>query len=888
MPENIAEWNALLLDYLLKIRERNPEFTFYLRKQNKYNKLNKGYWFQGTHNYCFVGFYKRGAGHHYTQSIGFVVKLNKQNEASARIEIVIKDETDEKLLNFYQRCLKAIGGFEQVNDIKFERYFPQDQDIFTSLDEFLNVHKPKIDSLIKEMGLEDEMFISEDEFYKSLKRVLSYRDKKNTQQNSHENPGMIVTNITWNSKDWKSPTEDQSDHRWVKEGNIPHESWNFDFENPRNKGNQILGYCQWKSAPSLEGDNNIVVFYSKNQIVGFYGQASFLKESEEINDVESYNIIARKDLSLVLENKIENIKDKGYLEDKTRVGQVGFNYLQNTATVLSILDEAKKLNPEQSGQINKLINWFKEKTEINNKNTIMSDAMEINQILTGPPGTGKTYHTVDEALKIVDPEFYEENANQREKLHKRFKELLITDWDSSSGRIAFCTFHQSFSYEDFVEGIKPQTLENKDIFYDVEPGIFKKICKLSENNKRSEALKKTKLISWEEDEYNDAIFYKLSLGNSRIEEDKDIYDYCINNNCIAIGFVDKNFSGLSESDIKKECKPLNVGEYAPQAISIFIWYLKKDNYVVISHGNQYIRALGKVVGDYEYNPNTPIHYNHFRDVEWIFFDEEIPVEDFYEKNFTQKTIYKLDSEGIRKDFFVQSTQSTTSSLEQEKEDKYVLIIDEINRGNIASIFGELITLIEKDKRVGGEEELEITLPYSKDPFKVPGNVYLLGTMNTADRSIEALDTALRRRFTFKEIPPQPGIIAEEGLCDEGKVEGIDLVAMLKAINQRIEKLIDKDHMIGHSYFLNVETFDDLKFVFFNKIIPLLQEYFFGDFGKIGLVLGEGFIQQKKQDFQFANFPHYDPDVRADLEERQVFKITSMESWKPQNFISIYQ
>jgi 5-methylcytosine-specific restriction protein B len=169
---------------------------------------------------------------------------------------------------------------------------------------------------------------------------------------------------------------------------------------------------------------------------------------------------------------------------------------------------------------------------------------------------------------------------------------------------------------------------------------------------------------------------------------------------------------------------------------------------------------------------------------------------------------------------------------------YVLIIDEINRGNVSQIFGELITLIEDDKRMGNQEALVATLPYSKKGFGVPPNLYIIGTMNTADRSVEALDTALRRRFCFEEMLPQP-----EKILDEGKIYDeyqIDLVELLQTINKRIEKLLDKDHQIGHSFFMSVLTIGGLKHVFQYKIIPLLQEYFFGDYGKIGLVLGKDF------------------------------------------------
>jgi 5-methylcytosine-specific restriction protein B len=191
---------------------------------------------------------------------------------------------------------------------------------------------------------------------------------------------------------------------------------------------------------------------------------------------------------------------------------------------------------------------------------------------------------------------------------------------------------------------------------------------------------------------------------------------------------------------------------------------------------------------------------------------------------------------------------------------YAIFIDEINRGNIARIFGELITLLEDDKRLGEDNEVIVRLPYSKKKFGVPPNLYVIGTMNTADRSIEALDTALRRRFEFRELPPQPELL-------EFTIEGgIDPEDLLRTINHRLERLCDRDHCIGHAYFqclADEPTLEGLKAVFKTKLIPLLQEYFFGDWGKIGLVLGKDFVTRRDvATFQFADFHHDDRDALA--------------------------
>ncbi len=216
---------------------------------------------------------------------------------------------------------------------------------------------------------------------------------------------------------------------------------------------------------------------------------------------------------------------------------------------------------------------------------------------------------------------------------------------------------------------------------------------------------------------------------------------------------------------------------------------------------------------------------------------------------------------------------------------YVLIIDEINRGNVSAIFGELITLIEEDKRLGNDEALTVTLPYSKDTFSVPPNLFILGTMNTADRSVEALDTALRRRFSFVEMPPKPQKIKEGKGMEE--IEGVNLSRLLTTINKRIERLLDKDHMIGHSYFMNLHTIEDLKKVFYNKVLPLLQEYFFGDYGKIGLVLGEGFFELTTDNNQdiFASFHDYDSNA---MMQRNVYHLKNINKMTDKAFVEALQ
>lgn len=219
----------------------------------------------------------------------------------------------------------------------------------------------------------------------------------------------------------------------------------------------------------------------------------------------------------------------------------------------------------------------------------------------------------------------------------------------------------------------------------------------------------------------------------------------------------------------------------------------------------------------------------------------------------------------------------------EAAPRYAVFIDEINRGNVARVFGELITLLEPDKRLGAEREVIVTLPYSRAAFGVPSNLHVIGTMNTADRSVEALDTALRRRFSFKELPPKPDLLSFT-------IEGdIDPARLLRAINLRLEKLRDRDHCIGHAFLLSIQgdpSLDALKDVFRSAILPLLQEYFFGDWAKIGLVLGRDFVRKRDTGgIDLADFPH---EEREALAERAVYELTDVDLLTNKSFQSIYQ
>lgn len=461
-----------------------------------------------------------------------------------------------------------------------------------------------------------------------------------------------------------------------------------------------------------------------------------------------------------------------------------------------------------------------------------------NLILYGPPGTGKTYSTAFEAVRLcIGDDAVTPPEGDRGSVMSRYKELV------DAGQIDFVTFHQSLSYEDFVEGLRPTTGSGGPDGQDepggsavgfslqVRDGIFKRISERARldvagpgSGKRLDRSRRV---------------FKVALGRRQVDEDR--IQYGLNNDVIHLGWggdldwSDERFDHFDEilSEWRDKVDPSATGFDGNVVIT---YSLRADaqtgDYVVLSDGRDRLRAVGELIGEYYFAPDAEFH-PHRRKVRWLWKDDAgVERSRFYPNGFRQHSVYKLDQKLIDWDALDEIVFGTDFDELGANARSYVLVIDEINRANISKVFGELITLLEPDKRLGAENEIRLVLPYSGKSFGVPRNLHIIGTMNTADRSIALLDTALRRRFSFRELMPEPDLLSP-GL------DGIDLRRLLGTLNERIEYLFDREHQIGHAYFFGCQSRADITEVLRFKVIPLLSEYFYEDWSKVDAVLGAG-------------------------------------------------
>ena len=519
----------------------------------------------------------------------------------------------------------------------------------------------------------------------------------------------------------------------------------------------------------------------------------------------------------------------------------------------------------------------------------------LNQILYGPPGTGKTYNTINKALEILG---IETQGKSRAELKAQFDEFR------QNGQIEFVTFHQSFSYEEFVEGIKPKFInsnegaESSKMEYEIKSGIFKQICDRAKQYTKEFVIDQQVVKPYVLDK-NKTLWRLYTLPDAKI--DNDFFDECIKNGCVK-AYYDYGGVALSEKAQNGDYVVIPSTNYGEMSKTIRAFGILRDN-------------------DIKQTKENEIYY---KNVEWLWVaKDENEIIRFDKVNFNRPTFQRVKQ---GKESIIDYMDILLDKNKESFTTKpCILIIDEINRGNISKILGELITLIEPSKRIGaseeekargiGNESLKVTLPYSNESFGVPSNLYIIGTMNTADRSIALLDTALRRRFECVEMMPNyeelrniwlvneigtkdSSIESWEGIKgDDGIYRSQILFKILTAINNRIEFLLDREHTIGHAFFFEKAKFcqddewgkwyeltlESLKEIFVKKIIPLLQEYFYDDYAKIDAVLNKNEM--------IKPFSMSDLDVKLSDEfvdsEKRIYRITDFSSWDIDTFTQIY-
>ena len=436
-----------------------------------------------------------------------------------------------------------------------------------------------------------------------------------------------------------------------------------------------------------------------------------------------------------------------------------------------------------------------------------------NIVLHGAPGTGKTYDIPELAVRLCDPSFMSKGRS-REEIVKRYNQLKDDE------RLTFTTFHQSLDYEDWIEGLRPVVNETSQVTYEIEDGVFKRLCEAAERSKL------------EGNQYGispDADVWKVSLKRTG---DNDVRKDCMEKGYIRIGWDEYG------DDISDETDGSSRNDKGKKILNAYINKMKVGDIVMSCYSSKEIDAIGVITDDYRYDESLPA-YKRIRPVHWLIKGKrENIVETNGGKEMVESTVYRLNS--ISLEDVEAILEKYGVFIEQEKDDKpYVMVIDELNRGNVSKVFGELITLLEADKRKGSKNEESVKLPYSKKSFHVPDNVYLIATMNTADRSLGSLDYAIRRRFAF--ISERPiGLVDDRFNAelfekvsrlfvknfDAYKASGWDATMRLLPADTLSDEYKPEDVWIGHSYFLmqDEEGVDNSRERILYELIPLLEEY----------------------------------------------------------------
>ncbi len=496
---------------------------------------------------------------------------------------------------------------------------------------------------------------------------------------------------------------------------------------------------------------------------------------------------------------------------------------------------------------------------------VAAPRVPLNKILYGPPGTGKTYRVVDEALAALDPECLRAHMGPEGRAARkaRYDELV------AEGRISFVTFHQSFGYEDFIEGLKPVIDQSGNLNYRLEDGIFLQAVKAAGGLQKTVNEPEPPSSSLPAGVRADGQVWRLYIdGTAPVSA---VRERSVSRGEIRVGsWLSGNGASmwrLPGTALKPvDLNILGEDQLNPQQLA-FKDAVRVGDVVLLAAGQDRISAIGVVTDEYRFDPDSdPVFapdYAHARSVQWLAQGLSLSAQTVTGKQFAPPTLQRVAGAtpaSVLK--HLPAGPSPAQAARTAPLQPHVLIIDEINRGNISKIFGELITLLEDSKRAGAKEALSATLPLSRRTLSIPRSLYVIGTMNTADRSLTLLDAALRRRFVFRPVWPEPQVLPVMTFPDGA---ALDLRKFLYAINDRIERLLSREQVIGHAYLLGLPaSLDGVANAVRERILPLLEEYFFEDWGKIREVLADG---GKPEALQFIHQVKAGGETRYRLNEK---------------------
>ncbi|MEY4127983.1 MAG: hypothetical protein RL737_2172 [Bacteroidota bacterium] len=815
------EYEKAVYDWLLNKRELDPNFTFSTRiKGSKGSELD---YFIGTEKSGYFGFTLWNIPVSFPGSAGDVIDIfcgYTQHGISYYIQFVQtespKDLQNELVLKFLKSLkprIDELGSYKYESKpgnsmFKYELQSPKENytsidDLLPDLNDTINQLTPIIDEEISRFKATHPEFqahrITNDEFDKY------FIENVNRRQEKYENIG-FYEDIEIDFKHFLEKFEKQDldlyldflreigQYFGLETGD---ERLVFNVHSRRGHLSFTIGqrYCLTLRKKQSDGD------------FGFISTKALSNESEQFKGSNPRPWFTYQHGVYISKEMKESIFDaiKFELERSEKSGYRKFNKPEFEELILG-----KQIGLSQNGN----------QKSMNNT--------PLNQILYGPPGTGKTYSTIDLVVDILEPN----NTLKREE-KKKIYDQLITD-----NRAYFTTFHQSMSYEEFIEGIKPHTV-NDQIKYEVTNGILKDLVEQC-----FEDIKALKALS--------------GSGTSEMSFKEKFHEF---GKAIQIGkIILKTRSGISVK-LSQTSNAGNLQLNSGEDTRDYVISMKRLEKLVAAFPKPgVIKNIHEEIRSVIGGSNSSLYFAALE--AFIAFDKKLT-----------ETV-QIDGKEISLSE-IELTPEEMSSLPP-----YFLVIDEINRGNVSAIFGELITLIEEDKRFGSKNQLLITLPYSREEFILPPNLYIIGTMNTADRSVEALDTALRRRFSFVEMLPDPSKL-------QGKIiDGVDLKLLLETMNERIEVLVDRDHTIGHAFLIDIKSIDELRNAFANKIIPLLQEYFYGNYRKMEMVIGSAFF--KITEANKVKFAVQSEDFDADGKIYQILNISDKAVMSDETFIQALQ